>query len=57
MEIYKILKQFVPGSNSVWVSKLLETDTEYTFDNIQDAELKREELENNDVTNRKYRIE
>ena len=37
MTTYFILKQFYPGAE-IWVYKLNDTDTEYSYDTLEEAE-------------------
>ena len=52
---YKVLKQFQPGSATVWVEKLSNTDTVDIFDTLDEAENKKSELEAADTT-RKFKV-
>lgn len=52
---YKILKQYIPGNDQIWVDKLDPNDEEYYFDTIEEAEAKKLELEASDP-NRSFKI-
>ena len=53
--VYKVLKQFQPGSSTVWVEKLSNTDTVDIFDTEVEAENKKSELQSADTT-RKFKV-
>jgi len=53
---YKVLMQFIPGLDQIWVSKLGPDDPEYIYDNEQEAINKASELEAADTTGRKYKV-
>tara|TARA_Y100001972_G_scaffold126811_1_gene181659 strand:- start:136 stop:342 length:207 start_codon:yes stop_codon:yes gene_type:complete len=63
---FKIQKQYIPkdqystdpswAQRKVWVYKLSEFDTVYSFDTLEEANAKKLELENNDSTNREYQV-
>ena len=55
--VYRIIKQFIPGSNNIWVAQLNPSDPIYEYDNLEDAELKAQELQDNDPTGRLYKVE
>lgn len=42
---YVILKQFIPGNDQIWVEKLDPNDTIYEYDTLQEAEVKKAELQ------------
>lgn len=42
---YVILKQFIPGLDQIWVSKLDEADPVYAYDTYAEAEVKLLELQ------------
>lgn len=52
---YKILKQFQPNTQSVWVEKLSADDTIDIFESQEQAQLKVDELTSIDPT-REYKI-
>lgn len=51
---YTILKEYYPGSD-IWVSKLNDDDTEYIYNSEEEAQLKCDELSQNDTTHR-YKV-
>ena len=53
---YKILKQFQPGPAKIWVEKLTHDDPIYIFDNLAEAEAKKNELTAADPTDRIYKV-
>jgi len=54
--MYFINKQMIPGINLIWVLKLNEADTIYSFDSLEDANVKKEELQNSDTSGRIYKV-
>jgi hypothetical protein len=64
--IYKILKQFLPAQydasdplwakRQIWVAKLNQEDTIDEFETLEQARVKRNELDQADPTNRVYKI-
>ena len=52
---YKVLKQFNPQSETVWVEKLSADDTVDVYDTEAEAETKKSELETAD-SSRLYKI-
>jgi hypothetical protein len=54
--MYFINKQMIPGNNLIWVLKLNEADTIYSFDSLEYANLKKEELQNSDTSGRIYKV-
>jgi hypothetical protein len=54
--MYFINKQMIPGNNLIWVLKLSESDTIYSFNNLDEANSKKEELQNLDLSGRRYKI-
>jgi hypothetical protein len=64
--IYKILKQFLPAQydasdplwakRQIWVAKLNQKDTIDEFETLEQARVKRNELDQADPTNRVYKI-
>lgn len=52
---YKILKQFQPGTSTVWVEKLSAEDTLDIFDTEAEAVAKVQELQSSDTT-RKFKF-
>jgi hypothetical protein len=54
--MYFINKQMIPGNSLIWVLKLSESDTIYSFNNLDEANSKKEELQNLDLSGRRYKI-
>ncbi len=54
---YRVIMQFIPGIDQIWVSKLSPEDPEYYYDTEQEAVNKAAELEAADPTGRKYKTE
>lgn len=54
---YKIIMQFIPGLNQIWVSRLKPEDPEYIYDTEQEAIDKAVELQAIDPTGRMYKTE
>ena len=54
---YRVLIQFLPNSDQIWVAKLGPDDPEYIYDTEQEAIDKAAELESLDTTGRKYKVE
>jgi hypothetical protein len=55
--MYKVIMQFIPGNDSIWVARLTPEDPIYQYDNEAEAQAKAEELEAADETGRKYRVQ
>ena len=55
--MYKILMQFIPGLDQIWVARLTPEDPEYIYDIEQEAIDKAIELQDADPTGRKYKVE
>lgn len=55
--MYRVIMQFIPGNNQIWVAKLNSNDPEYVYDNEQEALDKAAELQSNDNTGREYKVE
>jgi len=62
---FKILKQLIPAPTGgdpswakrhIWVEKLSDTDTAYSFNNVISANTKRDELAAADNTTRIYKV-
>lgn len=49
--------QFIPGLDDIWVAQLEPDDPIYDFDNLEKAELKKDELQAADPTGRQYKVE
>ena len=65
MKEYAVQKQLIPVDNGtdpnwakrqIWVYKLNAEDSFDEFDNLSDAQTKRDELDNNDPSSRIYRV-
>lgn len=54
---YRVIMQFIPGLDQIWVSRLSPEDPEYIYDTEQEATDKAAELETADPTGRKYKVE
>jgi hypothetical protein len=54
---YRVIMQYIPGLDQIWVSRLSPEDPEYVYDTEQEAIDKAAELEAADPTGRKYKSE
>jgi hypothetical protein len=54
---YRVIMQYIPGLDQIWVSRLSPEDPEYIYDTEQEAVDKAAELEAADPTGRKYKSE
>jgi hypothetical protein len=54
--MYFINKQMIPGNNLIWVLKISESDTIYSFNNLDEANSKKQELQNLDLSGRRYKV-
>jgi hypothetical protein len=54
---YRVIMQFIPGLDQIWVSRLNPEDPEYVYDIEQEAIDKASELESADTTERIYKVE
>lgn len=54
---YRVIMQYIPGLDQIWVSRLSPEDPEYIYDTEQEAIDKAAELEAADPTGRKYKTE
>ena len=54
--MYVIHKQLIPKNNLIWVLKINESDSIYSFDNLEEAIFKKEELLQNETNRRVYKI-
>ena len=54
--MYFIHKQLIPKNNLIWVLKINESDSIYSFDNLEEAIFKKEELIQNETDGRVYKI-
>jgi len=55
--MFKIIMQFIPGNDQIWVEKLNPTDPIYEYNNEPEAQAKAEELQSADTTGRLYRVD
>lgn len=53
---YEVQMQFIPGLDQIWVAQLTPESPIYKYDNEPEAEAKATELQNADLTGRKYRV-
>lgn len=54
--MFFIEMQFIPNLDVAWVMKLNPDDEVYKFENYDDAYVKMLDLQEKDITGRKYRI-
>lgn len=54
--MYFIHKQLIPKNNLIWVLKINESDSIYSFDNLEQAIFKKEELIQNETDGRVYKV-
>jgi hypothetical protein len=54
--MFEVQMQFIPGNDSIWVSRLSDDGPVYRFNTEEEATAKAEELQVNDPTGRKYRV-
>lgn len=54
--IYQVQMQFIPGNDSIWVSRLNPDDPIYEYNNFADAQAQATILQDNDSTGRQYRV-
>lgn len=54
--MFKILIQYIPGLDQIWVEKLNESDTIYIYEVEQDAIDKANELRSIDSSGRDYKV-
>ncbi len=54
---YRVIMQFIPGLDQIWVSRLSPEDPEYIYDTEQEAIDKAAELQAADPTGRLYKTE
>jgi hypothetical protein len=47
---YKIVKQFIPGNDQIWVDKVDDNDELHYYGTLEEAESKKSELESLDST-------
>ena len=55
--MFKIIMQFIPGNDQMWVEKLNPTDPIYQYNDEAEAQAKAEELQSSDVTGRLYKVD
>lgn len=55
--MFKIIMQFIPGNDQMWVEKLNPTDPIYQYNDEAEAQAKAEELQSADPTGRLYRVD
>jgi hypothetical protein len=55
--MYQVQMEFIPGNSQIWVAQLNPTDPIYEYDNEPEAQAKADELQNQDPTGRKYRVQ
>ena len=53
--MYKVIMQYIPGSDQIWVERLSPEDPIYVYDTEQEAIDKAEELQAADPTGRIYK--
>jgi hypothetical protein len=53
--MYKVIMQFIPNVDQIWVSKLNPEDPEYIYPTEQETADKAAELQAADPTGRKYK--
>jgi hypothetical protein len=54
--MYVIHKQLIPKNNLIWVLKINDSDTLYSFSTLEEAEIKLNELKNSDTDGRDYKV-
>jgi hypothetical protein len=54
--MFKIIMQFIPGNDQIWVEQLTPNDPIYQYDNENEAKIKSEELQESDLTGRIYKV-
>ena len=54
--MFEVQMQFIPGNNSIWVSRLNPEDPIYEYDNLNEAQAKATELQDADETGRQYKV-
>lgn len=54
---YRVIMQYIPGLDQIWVSRLSPEDPEYVYDIEQEAIDKAAELQAADSTGRIYKTE
>jgi hypothetical protein len=54
--MFKIIMQFIPGNDQIWVEQLTPSDPIYQYDDENEAKIKAEELQESDLTGRIYKV-
>lgn len=54
--MFKVLIQYIPGLDQIWVEKLNENDAIYVYEVEQDAIDKAAELKSTDSSGRDYKV-
>ena len=54
--MFKIIMQFIPGNDQIWVEQLTPSDPIYQYDDENEAKIKSEELQESDLTGRIYKV-
>jgi hypothetical protein len=54
--MFKIIMQFIPGNDQIWVEQLTPSDPIYQYDDENEAKIKVEELQESDLTGRIYKV-
>jgi len=54
--MYQVQLEFIPGNSQIWVARLNPQDPVYEYDNEAEAESKAQQLQEEDITGRKYRV-
>jgi hypothetical protein len=55
--MFKIIMQFIPGNDQIWVEQINPTDPIYQYNDESEAQAKAEELQSADATGRLYRVD
>ena len=53
---YVIHKQLIPKNNLIWVLKLNESDNVYSYNTLEEAQIKLDELKTSETEGREYKI-
>ena len=54
--MYVVLKQFIPGNDQIWVTKLDPNDSEYVYPTEDEAVNQALILQNEDTSGRQYKV-
>lgn len=54
--MYVVLKQFIPGNDQIWVTKLDPNDPEYIYPTEDEAVNQAMVLQNADTSGRQYKV-